>query len=378
MPLKSATVDTTPIWADHVSIPRFPRLERTLEVDVVVVGGGLMGLTAAYLLSAEGKSVAVLERDRLGHVDTGHTSAHLTMVIDRRLTELASSMGRNHAQAVWDAGLAALARIETIVREEALSCDFAWVPGYLHDAGPDRSSRPAERRQMEQEAALAGDLGFDASFVDEVPFAGGPGVRFEDQARFHPRKYLAGLARVLDSRGVRLFEHSAAEAFSEGPRSVKANGHTISCDWIVLATHTPLMGNTGTVRAAAFQTKLALYTSYVVAGRVKKETIPDALFWDTANPYHYLRLDRHRDHDVAIFGGSDHKSSAKSATTPATGTSATSGQQGQVVAQAVLGPIGKTFKGSGAAFVYKSGNQSFVIVRAKLPPSSAGRKYVLL
>src|SRR5206468_6569792 len=84
-------------------------------------------------------------------------------------------------------------------------------------------------------------------------------------------------------------------------------GHTISCDWIVIATHTPLMGNTGTVRAAAFQTKLALYTSYVVAGRVEKGTIPDALFWDTADPYHYVRLDRHRDHDVVIFGGEDHK-----------------------------------------------------------------------
>src|SRR5207245_1355042 len=135
------------------------------------------------------------------------------------------------------------ALIETIVRDEDLSCDFARVPGYLHVAGPDRSSRSEERRHMEEESSLASGLRFDAAFVDDVPFVRGPGVRFEDQARFHPGKYLAGLARILESRGVRVFEHSAAEEFSEQPRSVKANGHTISCEWIVIATHTPLMGN---------------------------------------------------------------------------------------------------------------------------------------
>lgn len=160
---------------------------------------------------------------------------------------------------------------------------------------------------MAHEAALASDLGFDASFIDDVPFVHRPGVIFNEQGRFHPRKYLAGLAKVLRSRGVHVFEHSPAQEFFEQPRSVKANRHTISCDWVVLATHTPLIGNAGTVNAAWFQTKLALYTSYVVAGRVDKATIPDALFWDTADPYHYLRLDPRRDHDLVMFGGEDHK-----------------------------------------------------------------------
>jgi len=75
----------------------------------------------------------------------------------------------------------------------------------------------------------------------------------------------------------------------------------------VLATHTPLMGNAGLIGATLFQTKLALYTSYVIGGRIEKGRIPDALFWDTADPYHYLRLEPRRDHDVVIFGGEDHK-----------------------------------------------------------------------
>lgn len=293
-------------------MPRFAAIDTDEQCDVLVVGGGVTGLTAAYLLSAAGKSVVVLERGRLAQIDTGHTSAHLTMVTDKRLTELVTHFGRDHAQAAWDAGLAAIAQIDEIVREQQIACDFAWIPGYMHaPIGQARQAGRAEEagraEQFEEEAKTAQDLGFDAALVAEVPFVGGPGVRFEDQAHFHPRKYLAGIARVLSDRGVRIFEHSEAGEFVDSPLAVKVNDCTVACGNIVLATHTPLMGIKGIVDAALFQTKLALYTSYVVAGRTDRGTVPDALFWDTADPYQFLRIEPHRDYDVVILGGEDHK-----------------------------------------------------------------------
>jgi glycine/D-amino acid oxidase-like deaminating enzyme/nitrite reductase/ring-hydroxylating ferredoxin subunit len=297
-------VDTLPYWIDTASTPRFPKLDHDVEVDVLVVGGGITGLTAAYLLTETGRSVALIERERCAQIDTGHTTAHLTMITDLRLTELVKNFGRDHAQAVWDAGLAAIAQIHAIARDEQIDCDFAWVPGFLHAPIGAASADP---RQFEDEASMATSLGFDAVFVDEVPLVGGPGVMFPDQARFHPRKYLAGVARTISDRGAMIFEHTAADEFSDEPLSVKANGHTIRCQYVVLATHTPLVGNAGVVSAMLFQTKQALYTSYVIAGRVPKGRILDASFWDTADPYHYLRLEPHRDHDVVIFGGEDHK-----------------------------------------------------------------------
>ena len=143
--------------------------------------------------------------------------------------------------------------------------------------------------------------------MSAVPWVGTPGVRFSEQARFHPRLYLAGVANALKDRGVDVYEHSEAEEFSDRPLSVKSNGHTVTCGDIVLATHNPLVGVAGFAGSTLFQTKLALYTSYVVAARIPRDAVPDALFWDTASPYKYRRLQPHRDFDVLIAGGEDHK-----------------------------------------------------------------------
>jgi glycine/D-amino acid oxidase-like deaminating enzyme/nitrite reductase/ring-hydroxylating ferredoxin subunit len=308
----SASVDTLSYWIDSESLPRFPKLARNEHVDVVIVGGGITGLTAAYLLTRAGRSVAVLERDRCARIDTGHTTAHVTMVTDVRLSELVKAFGREHAQAAWDAGLAAVAQIDEIIQREQIDCRFAWVPNYVH--APRAAAATVEDVDFREEAALASDLGFDATFVPDVPFIGRPGVRYDGQARFHPRMYLAGLVRAIQAAGGRIYEHSEVREFGDEPLSVKANDCTITCSDVVIATHTPLTGNTNTALAMLFQTKLALYSSYVVAGQAPSGRVPDALFSDTADPYHYLRVHPGRDYDVVIFGGEDHKTGQASDT----------------------------------------------------------------
>jgi glycine/D-amino acid oxidase-like deaminating enzyme/nitrite reductase/ring-hydroxylating ferredoxin subunit len=297
--------DTTPYWSASASFSRYPRLDADTEADVLVVGAGIAGLSAAYDLATAGRSVLVIDRGRCASVDTGHTSAHLTMVTDTRLSDLVNQLGRFHAQAVWDAGLAAIARIDEIVRQHEIECGFDWVEGYLHLRPGDANFKDADR--LKRDAELAAELGFDAAFVEETPLVGTPGVRVDGQARVHPRRYLAGLAKAIVAAGGRIYEHTEAGEFSDQPLSVTANGHRITCGDIVIATHNPLVGVGGTTGAMLFQTKLALYSSYVVAGRVAKGLVPDVLLWDTADPYRYFRVEPHRDHDVVILGGEDHK-----------------------------------------------------------------------
>ena len=299
------SIDTTPFWSQSATLPQFEKLTSDDTVDVVVVGAGITGLTTAYLLAKEGKRVAVVERNRCLSGDTGCTSAHLTMVTDTRLSELVTRFGKDHAQAVWDGGFAAIAKIDEIIREHTINADFEWIDGYLHAPSGDTAS--GQQVDFKEEAALAAELGFDAEYLDSVPLIGQPGVRFRHQARVHPRKYLAGLINAFVARGGRVYEHSAPEEFHDFPTGVNVNGHRLTCADVVIATHNPLLGLSGIPSATLFQTKLALYTSYVVAGAVARGTVPDALWWDTADPYRFLRIEPQANHDLVIFGGEDHK-----------------------------------------------------------------------
>jgi glycine/D-amino acid oxidase-like deaminating enzyme/nitrite reductase/ring-hydroxylating ferredoxin subunit len=296
---------TASYWRATHALPAFPALDRDLEVDVVVVGAGLTGITTAYLLRHEGARVALIERDRIAAGDTSRTTAHLTYVTDHRLHTLADAFGHDAAKAFWEAGAAAIDEIAAITRQTQGDCGFRWTPGYLHAASRDTEAQ--ERQELEQDAELARAFGFDATFMEQVPFMNRPGVRFAHQAKFHPLRYLEPLVSAIPGHGSFAFEHTALEAIDDKPMVVHAGGRKIRCAYVVLATHNPLMGQQGMVTATLFQSKLFLLTSYVLGARVPKGCVPEALFWDTSEPYYCLRVDPHEDHDYVIFGGEDVK-----------------------------------------------------------------------
>src|SRR4051812_29190917 len=298
-------MDTASYWIETGPMPRFPKLAEDLQVDVVVIGAGITGITAAYLLKKAGHTVALIERGRCAAIDTGHTTAHLTCVTDTRLHELVDKFGKDRAKAVWDAGLAAIDQIDSNIRAENIGCEFSWVPGYLH--APLRRKDKKERELLQRDAALAKQLGFSAEFLEEVEPLGLPGVKFSNQAKFHPRKYLAGLIKAIPGEGSHVFEHTEAGEVQEKPLCVEAGDQKIQCRYLVIATHTPLMGKSGTTSALLFQTKLFLYTTYAIGAKIPQNLLPEASFWDTDDPYYYLRIDKHRGFDYAIFGGEDHK-----------------------------------------------------------------------
>jgi glycine/D-amino acid oxidase-like deaminating enzyme/nitrite reductase/ring-hydroxylating ferredoxin subunit len=299
-------MDTTPYWIDSAPIRPFHPLHGDLKVDALVVGAGVTGITAAYLLAKAGISVALIERERLASIDTGHTTAHLSYVTDDSLETLTEGLGRDHAQAVWDAGACALDEIERIVREEKIECEYSRVPAFSHASLFGEGSKD-DRAELKKEADLAQQLSFDAAFLESIPHFGVPGVRFANQAKFHPRKYLRQLVEIIAGDNSHIFEGSAAEEFDAEKRRAKVNGHWISFDRVIIATNNPLVGLASMTSATVFQTKLSLYSSYVLGARIPSNSLPIAMFWDTVDPYHYLRIDRHPDFDYAIFGGEDHK-----------------------------------------------------------------------
>ncbi|HEY5807291.1 MAG TPA: FAD-dependent oxidoreductase, partial [Povalibacter sp.] len=159
---------TGSIWTE-VKLPRFSSLDRDLDVDVLVVGGGLTGLTTAYLMAREGIRVALIERARLASADTARTTAHLTYVTDERFHRLVEKFGKDAAAEFWHGGSYAIDTIERICAEAHADAQFVRIPGYLH--APIGDSKGEQLQSLREDAELAAECGFEAEFVDAVPHA---------------------------------------------------------------------------------------------------------------------------------------------------------------------------------------------------------------
>ena len=307
--------------ASH-SAGKFGKLTENLRVDVVIVGGGVTGITAAYLIKNAGLTVALLERWRCLDGDSGRTTAHLTCVMDWPLGELVDEVGADLAQGAWQAGATAIDQIEEIVKKRKIACEFKRVPGYLtgsiaRDQGiADYQDVARELEVIQREVDLNKALGFDAKFVKKAPVYGKPAMRIANQAKFHPVKYLGALLKEIDGNGSHVFEESEVTEFSESPLGVVANEKRVTCNYMVLATHSPIKGNADILSAALFQTRRVAYSTYVVGARIPHGAAPEALFWDLSDPYYYLRVDAGGEdgHDYAILGGMDHKTGQKEET----------------------------------------------------------------
>src|SRR6187402_3035216 len=189
-------------WSKSVRYPHFSPLGKNVSVDTLVIGGGLMGVTSAYLLAQAGQRVALLEREKIASGDTGKTTAHLTAAMDLRLSGLADSFGDASTRSLWDAGDAAIQQIYAIADACRIDCDLATVPAYLHlpNAGDE-----AELKRLHADADVAARLEIPARFVAKTPFFHTPGLRFVNPARFHPGKYMAGVLKELRRLGCLVF-----------------------------------------------------------------------------------------------------------------------------------------------------------------------------
>lgn len=296
--LTSGASDTP--WLATAHRPIFPRLEEEIDAGVAVIGGGVAGLSAAYVLAREGRSVAVFEDGVIGSGETGRTTAHLASALDDRFHRLVKLHGEDGARLAWQSHAAAIDHIEDIVRTHHIDCDFERLPGYLFT--PPGESADVLDRELEA-CRRIGIPGVEK--LDRTPLSAHPCLLFPSQGQFHPLKYLAGLAEAVVRHGGRIFERSHVEDFEVGERvklAFRGRGKA-TASALLVATNAPI----------ASRVKIPLkqfpYRTYVVALRVPKGSVPKALYWDTADPYHYVRLQSFDGGatEMLIVGGEDHK-----------------------------------------------------------------------
>jgi glycine/D-amino acid oxidase-like deaminating enzyme/nitrite reductase/ring-hydroxylating ferredoxin subunit len=301
-----ASTKTSSYWEEssHSSLRR-NAVEEDLDADVCIVGAGIAGLSVGYYTARAGHRTVILDDGPPGRGQTCRTTAHLASAIDDRYTELERLHGEEGARLAAESHAEAISAIEAICRDERIACSFQRLDGYLF-APPNGNSD-----DLQSEYAAARRTGvLDVRWAERAPIAFDTGrcLVFHDQAQFHPLQYLEGLAQAILVRGGRIYSgtHVAEVAGGRAAQVVTEQGHTIRCRAVVVATNSPINDR------FAIHTKQAPYTTYVVSALVPRRTVASALYWDTCDPYHYVRLQSlgaaQPDNELLIVGGEDHKS----------------------------------------------------------------------
>ncbi|HKR06301.1 MAG TPA: FAD-dependent oxidoreductase [Bacteroidia bacterium] len=299
--------DNISFWFSSAGQPLvFEKLHEDISTDILVIGGGIAGLTAAYCLAKEGRKVVLVEDGYIGSGETGRTTAHLTCALDDRYFELEKTFGAHIAQLAADSHSAAIDWVENTVNEHHIKCNFKRVDGYLFLHPSDTSET------LEKEYAATKSAGLMNEMSDTIPgIAAEEGkrcIKFQNQAQFHIMFYLKGLADAFTGLGGKIYTQTKAENITK--EGAEANGHKIIANHIVVATNTPVND------WVTMHTKQWPYRSYVIGAKIAKGKLPYSLWWDTGNhdskwiskPYHYVRLaELDEQFDMLIAGGEDHR-----------------------------------------------------------------------
>lgn len=287
------------VWIATTPDTSYPVLEHDLTVDVAVLGGGIVGITAATLLKRAGLSVAVIEANRVARSVTGHTTAKLTslhtLVYDRLLDDL----GHEKAQMYGAANEAAIRRVADFVELFAIDCDFSRQPAYTYT----ERDKDVDRIQDEVNAAAA--LGLPATYTHDVPlpFPVKAAVRFDNQAQFHPRKYVQALAAAIPGEGSHVFEHTVAVDVDEHDERCTVelrSGAKLRSGHVVVATHMPFL-----MRGLYFA-KATPRRAYVVCADIEPEQAPPGLFITSHSPTRSLRTVPTDDGALLLLSGEGH------------------------------------------------------------------------
>ncbi|MBA2401881.1 MAG: FAD-dependent oxidoreductase [Bradyrhizobium sp.] len=290
------------LWMSIAVAPGAISLQGDERCDVAVIGSGIAGLSTAYELSQRGRSVIVIDRGPIAGGMTARTSAHLAPLCDDLMSEMQKIKGEKLSKLFYESQAAAVDRIEEIQKSEGIDCDFRRLDGYLFQ-GDDM---PSDVIDEELDAVRA--VGASVERLVGVPLTGCDSrhvLRYPRQATFHPLKYLAGVAEACAKRKVRFFANTPVEEVLEedGAVTVKTARGKIRAGHAIVAT------NSSIVDRIALHSKMSPYRTYVVAFAIDRGALPDALYWDTEEPYHYVRLQPGEDgKDFVLVGGEDHKS----------------------------------------------------------------------
>lgn len=286
-------------WMASTPTTNYPKLSEDLRVDVLIVGGGMSGISCAYMLAKEGVKVAILEADRILQGTTGHTTAKITSQHGLIYDKIKNKMSMEFAQQYADANESAIRLIEKIQSELKIDCDFMHQPSYVF------TRQDQYVQKIKDEVDTASKLGIKASYLEEIPLniPIKAAVRFENQAQFHPRKYLLALAKEISNMGVKIYEQTRAVDIEENGAYVitTKDGNRVTAEKVIIASHYPFYNKHGMYFARIYQER-----SYAIAIKAKEKYL-GGMYITAEDPAKSLRSQISDEGELIIIGGEHHK-----------------------------------------------------------------------
>lgn len=267
------------------------------QFDVVIVGGGITGITTALQLQRSGLSCVVVEAHQLCFGTSGGTTAHLNNFFDTTYDQVKSSFGEEDAQLLAKAATRALELYRNNIETYSIDCGYAQKDGFVY------AQDEAQEKELEKMLEASKQVGIDVSYTDRipVPFEFRKAIVYHEQAQIHPARYVYALAKAFEEAGGVILQDCSVSGFTgDKDLEVETSKGTIRSKALIWATHIPPGINLLHFRCAP-------YRSYAMAVTLKNGAYPDGLAYDLYDPYHYFRTQEVDGKQYLIAGGEDHK-----------------------------------------------------------------------
>lgn len=288
-----------PYWRESLDFPSFSKLEDNLITDVVIVGGGITGITTAYLLTQEGKSVTLLDAGKLLNGTTGHTTAKITAQHDLIYDELINHIGHPQAKLYYQANAEALKFIKETVEKNAINCDLSEEDAYIYTNSDKYTKKIEKEYKAYQKLGIEGELLSDIPL--DIPIK--KALVMKKQAQFHPLKYLAYLVKELQEKGCKIYENTVAVDVEEGhqPILVTRDGYKITADYVISASHFPFNDTKG-----LYFSRMYAERSYLIGAKTDKP-FPGGMYLSAESPKRSLRYTPMNGENLILIAGEKHK-----------------------------------------------------------------------
>ncbi|MFL5765925.1 MAG: FAD-dependent oxidoreductase [Bacteroidia bacterium] len=275
----------------------YPMLQGDKQADVVVIGGGITGLTAAMLLSDAGKKVIVLEALNVGLGTTGNSTGNLYVTVDEHLSGIKKKWNADVMKAVVRSRSSALSLIEQTIRRFDIKCDFYKTSFNFFAEDLDKNAE--DFLQKEFDALVEAGLSPTLSQNPGLNFPVKKMISVDGQAQFHPYKYASQLAHSI-SQKCEIYENSPVEDFDEKEGIVKTKGGSVKAGAVIMATHTPK-------GVWMVQGDLGPYREFGVAAELKSGSFPGGIYWGVNAPKHSVRSFKDGDKNYIMVIGDKYK-----------------------------------------------------------------------